>query len=418
MKRIALLFPGQGSQYIGMGKKLYENYATAREVFDEANEALGFDLKELCFNGDINELTKTENTQPAILTASVAAFRVYMEKYAIEPVFLAGHSLGEFSALTCSGAISFRDAIRIVRNRGRFMQEAVPQGIGAMAAISGVDKSALEDTCRKVSDENHLVVLSNHNSTDQIVISGHASSVNAASEILKKSGARVVPLKVSAPFHSPLMQPAADRLKEELNSYSYNELKWDVISNATALPYRGQDKIIENLTLQIVSPVRWHESMKFLESKGIDMAIELGPQTVLKNLMKRNVPGIPALSFDNEEDIPALERKLSDMGKNTEESKGKGLKLLKMCLATVVCTKNTNWDEKEYAKGVVEPYRKIQKMKEELEADGCEPSVEQLKEAVEMLKSVFRTKGIELGEQSERFGTIFKETGFENLFEM
>ncbi|GAE86716.1 ACP S-malonyltransferase [Acetivibrio straminisolvens] len=244
MKKIALLFPGQGSQYVGMGKKLYENYSAAREVFDEANEVLGFDLKELCFNGDINELTKTENTQPVILTASVAAFRVYMEKYGVKPAFLAGHSLGEFAALTCAGAISFKDAVRIVRNRGRYMQEAVPQGIGAMAAVSGVDKPVIEETCIKVSDENHLVVVSNHNSKDQIVISGHTSAVNTASEILKKHGARIVPLKVSAPFHSPLMQPAADRLREELKLYSYNEPKWQVISNTTHCRIKGRKRLL------------------------------------------------------------------------------------------------------------------------------------------------------------------------------
>ncbi|OPZ92652.1 MAG: Malonyl CoA-acyl carrier protein transacylase [Firmicutes bacterium ADurb.Bin419] len=418
MKKIAFLFPGQGSQYVGMGKKLYENYTMAAEVFDEANDVLGFDLKKLCFNGDMQELTKTENTQPAILTHSVAAFRVCMEKYGIEPMFLAGHSLGEISALTCSGAIAFRDAIRIVRSRGRFMQEAVPQGIGSMAAIGGLDKSVIEEECSKISNENQPVVVSNYNSLDQIVISGYASSVNAVSERLKKCGARVVPLKVSAPFHSPLMQPAAYRLKEELGQYSYNELKLDVLSNVTALPYRGKDAVIDNLTLQIVSPVRWYEIMKYLELKGIDMAIELGPQTVLRNLMKRNVKDMPVFSFDDEGDIPMLERRLSKKERMQGESTGKGLKLVKMCLATAVCTKNTNSDDKEYAKGVVEPYRKIQKMKEELEADGCEPSAEQLKDAVEMLKSVFKTKGTDMEEQHERFTTISKETGFQTLFEM
>ncbi len=303
MKKIALLFPGQGSQYIGMGKKLNDNFKCAKEVYEEANDAIGFDLRGLCFEGDMEELTKTENTQPAIMTASVAAFRVYQEEIGVEPLFMAGHSLGELSALTCSGAINFSNAIKLVRQRGRFMQEAVPVGIGGMSAISGADTVDIEDECKKVSEDGNIVVISNYNSPDQIVISGNKAAVEGAGEKLKERGAKVIPLKVSAPFHSPLMKPAADKFGEELMKYSYNDPRFPVISNVTALPYDGAHSIRENLTMQITSPVQWIRSMKYLESCGVEMLIELGPKKVLKNLAAKIIPGRDAYSYDYDQDV-------------------------------------------------------------------------------------------------------------------
>ncbi|MCX7748506.1 MAG: ACP S-malonyltransferase [Clostridia bacterium] len=417
MKKVAFLFPGQGSQYVGMGKSLCENHVAAREVFDEASDALGFDIKNLCFEGSMEELTKTENTQPAILTASVAAFRVYMKELGVEPLYLAGHSLGEFSALACAEGIKFHDAVKIVRNRGRFMQEAVPQGLGAMAAVSGVDREVIESTCRQYSDMNRMVVVSNYNSSEQIVISGHTAAVNEAGEKLKQLGARVVPLKVSAPFHSPLMQPAADRLKEELLKYSYNSMKWDVIANSSALPYKNHESIVDSLTQQIVSPVRWAESMKYLEAMGVELAVELGPQTVLKNLMKKNVPAIEVLSYDKEEDVKALAGKLSREAGKKADIENARLLLITRCLAVAVCTKNSNWDNEVYKKGVIEPYNRIRNMRDELENSAVEPTEEQMHEALEMLKSVFETKRTPIEEQRERFSQIFDETGLEILFE-
>lgn len=416
MSNLAFLFPGQGSQYIGMGKELCENHAIAREVFDEANEALGFDLKELCFNGNLEVLTKTENTQPAILTASVAAFKVFGMEFAIKPKYMAGHSLGEFSALACAGAIRFQDAVRIVRQRGKFMQEAVPVGLGAMAAVSGVDKEVIEEECRKCSDDSGIVVVSNYNSPEQIVISGHSQAVGVVGENLKRSGARVIPLKVSAPFHSPLMQQAAERLEAELRKYTYSPMNCAVISNVTALPYDGQHSITDNLVSQIVKPVRWSESMKYLESHNVDLAVEFGPQTVLKNLMKKNTPTINAFSFDKEEDVKVLREKLLSEGGAESDNKNMKSRLIGRCLAIAVCTKNNNWDNEQYNKGVVEPYKRVREMLETLEREGADPSVEQMREALKMLKSVFDTKGTSQNEQIQRFNQLFEETGLGSMF--
>jgi len=414
MNKLALLFPGQGSQYVKMGKALFEQFDSAREVFEEANDVLGFDLKTLCFEGDMDELTKTQNAQPAILTSSVAAFRVYMEQVGINPVCAGGHSLGEYSALVCSGALRFTDAVKIVRQRGIFMQEAAAQGTGAMAAIGGLDKEVIEAECKKISVDGHEVVVSNYNSPSQTVISGHKEAVEKAGQKFKDIGGTVTPLKVSAPFHSPLMQSAAAKLKDELLKYTFSDFKFPVVSNVTALPYEGSHKIIENLTTQIVSPVQWVASMQYIEKLGVNVAVEIGPQTVLRNLMKKNASEIKAYSYDKSEDVEALLKAVKEQSE--EGSKPNGPTVVTRCMAVSVCTRNRNWDNDEYQKGVSEPYKKIQQMQEEIEKNGNIPTVEQMKEALEMLRVMFITKKTPVVEQIERFNQIFDETGTRYLF--
>ncbi|MCX7748504.1 MAG: ACP S-malonyltransferase [Clostridia bacterium] len=410
MNKIALLFPGQGSQYVGMAKKLYDLYEDVRETFEEANNALGFDLKSLCFEGSMEDLTKTENTQPAILTASVAAFRAYMREIGIQPLFMAGHSLGEFTALSCAGAIKFSDAVKIVRQRGKFMQEAVAVGVGGMAAVSGVSRDIIEEECVRASNGSNIVVVSNYNAPDQIVISGHIAAVNEAGEKLAQKGARVIPLKVSAPFHSPLMQPAADRLREELMKYKFSGLNFPVISNVTAMPYPDKESIVEYLAKQIVQPVKWQASMEYMQNQGVEWVVEAGPQTVLRNLMKKNAPAVKAFSYDSDQDVGALKRLVSPEGQQAEGIK-QGMSVITKCIATAICTKNSNWDEQEYQTGVVQPYRKIKNMKDEIEKEGRQPQIEEIKAALEMLKSVFITKKTPKEEQRERFNEIFEATG-------
>lgn len=412
MKKVAFLFPGQGAQYIGMSKKLCEMFPEASNTFDEASDVLGFDLKRLCFDGDIRELTKTENTQPAILTASVAAFRVFMKEIGVNPSYAAGHSLGEISALCCSGAIKFSDAVSLVRQRGKLMQEAVPLGMGGMAAANGLQQAEIEEVCRTISENNQLVVASNLNSKTQIVISGYAEAVRKAGDGLRKKGATVIPLRVSAPFHSPLMQPAADKFGEVLKGYSFSDFKWPVLSNVTAAPYENKDEIQSLLTKQIISPVRWLESMEYLDKNGVELAIEMGPKTVLKNLMKDCAPKMKTLSYDPDTDMDAVKSAFSN---KAEKPYADGMKVLTKCIAMAVCTKNRNFNNDEYDKGVVENYRKLVSMKEGLVKVNEEPTVSQIKEALTLLRTIFVTKKVPDDEQRERFDEIIDETGIRGL---
>lgn len=413
MKKTALLFPGQGSQYVGMGKVLCEKNKIAMATFEEASEAIGVDLKALCFEADIAELTKTENTQPAVLTASVAAYRTFLE-LDVEPSFFAGHSLGEITALTCSGVIEFSDAVKIVKNRGRFMQEAVPKGIGSMAAIINADEEAIKKACELYTDNNSLVVISNLNLPDQIVISGHTGAVNNVIDYLAKQDASASLLNVSAPFHCPLMKPAADRFREYLSKYQFKPMKYPVISNLTALPYESHDAIIKTLSAQLISPVYWYNSIKYMESNGVEMAVELGPGEVLVNMMRKNVKAIKFFSFDNEDDNRTLKVAMSkDYIDDVNENKP--LKLMTMCLAITVCTKNNNWGNDEYTKGVIEPYRDLQKLCDELENAKKEPTTQQMEEALLTLEKVFETKHTPMEERIARYNEIFQKTGLKDI---
>jgi [acyl-carrier-protein] S-malonyltransferase len=283
----AFLFPGQGSQYPGMGKDLAENFPVARQVFEEADEALGFEISRLCFEGPAETLQLTENTQPAIVTVSVAALRA-LEFAGIEkPSYVAGHSLGEYSALVAAGSISLADAVRTVRKRGQYMQEAVPAGEGAMAAVLGASLETIEQVCSEVRGEQ-VCAPANINSANQIVIAGNAEAVDRAVEKLKESGAkRVVKLNVSAPFHCALMMPAQERLAQDLAGLRLDELRIPLISNVDAISITKASDARDSLIRQVSSPVRWLQSMNLLLEAGVRRFVEVGPGKVLTGLLRQ-----------------------------------------------------------------------------------------------------------------------------------
>jgi [acyl-carrier-protein] S-malonyltransferase len=305
---VAFLFPGQGSQYVGMGKELCEHFSVAAQAFQEAEQTLGFSLSQLCFFGPEADLQLTENTQPAILAVSVAALRVLQSETSVRPSYVAGHSLGEYSALVCVGALSFSDALRIVRERGRLMQAAVPSGRGAMAVILGLEMAAVGSLCKE-AEQGDVVTPANYNGGGQIVIAGSRAAVARAMLLAKSKGAkRVIELPVSAPFHCPLMRPAAKGLKRILNDVTIYPFSIGVISNVNAEVNLDTDRTKLLLAEQAMRPVRWEESVRRLESLGVSKMLEVGPGRVLKGLVKRISPKIEMDTFEAPQDLAHILR--------------------------------------------------------------------------------------------------------------
>jgi len=297
---IAFVFPGQGSQTIGMGLEFYNEFPIARQTFEEASDTLKFDLAKLCFEGDLEELSLTANAQPALLTTSIAALRVLEQETDLSPSFVAGHSLGEYSAIVSSGALNFKDAVHTVRKRGEFMQSAVPVGIGSMAAVMGLSKEQIMKICEENSNDENVVSPANFNSPQQIVISGHKAAVEKVSLLLKEEGAkRVVPLTVSAPFHCSLMNKAAEELKEVLDSINKSEINVPVVSNVDAESNSDHNAITDLLFRQVVMPVRWSESVEYMKNQNINRFIEIGPGNVLTGLIRRTVNDVELNNLEN-----------------------------------------------------------------------------------------------------------------------
>jgi [acyl-carrier-protein] S-malonyltransferase len=320
MGRVAFIFPGQASQYAGMGKDLAEKFPAARAVFDEADRALGFSISRICFEGTEEELKQTPNTQPAILAVSVAAHRVLEAVQGIAPTFVAGHSLGEYSALVAGGALDFADAVKLVRMRGTFMQEAVPAGEGAMAAILGLSPATVADICKRAAD-GEIVSPANLNSPEQTVISGNAAAVKRAVEIASQNGAkRAVVLAVSAPFHCELMQPAQARMEPELHKVTFRDLRVPVVTNVDAEATSSGAEAREALLRQITMPVRWEDSIRELVEQGVKTFVEVGPGKVLSGLLRQIDRSVHSLNVEDEASLLATKSKLAQIHAEAGES--------------------------------------------------------------------------------------------------
>lgn len=305
-QNLAFVFPGQGSQKIGMLAELAAAYPLVQATFAEASEVLGYDLWALVQSGTQEEINLTERTQPLLLTASVAVWRVWQEKQGPQPALMAGHSLGEWSALVCAGVVAFKDAVKIVQLRGKYMQEAVPAGQGAMAAIIGLDDALILEACKKAA-QGEVVAAVNFNSPGQVVIAGTAAAVERAGVLCKEAGAkRALPLPVSAPFHTELMRPAAERLTELVNATTFNAPVTPVVHNVTAQTEADPEKIKALMIEQIYSPVRWVECVNTMAAKGVGTTVECGPGKVLSGLNKRISGDLTTLSIEKPEELDAI----------------------------------------------------------------------------------------------------------------
>jgi [acyl-carrier-protein] S-malonyltransferase len=318
MSKVAFLFPGQASQYPGMGKEIAEKYPAARAVFDEADRTAGFSVSKMCFEGTEDDLKLTANTQPCILTVSVAVYRVLAEK-GFQPQFVAGHSMGEYSALVAAGSLAFADAVKLVRRRGEVMQDAVPAGTGAMAAIMGLSHAQVAEVCKKASD-GEQVSAANLNTPEQTVISGGAGAVKRAVEIASQSGAkRAVVLSVSAPFHCSMMQPAQAKMEPMLRATKFADLRVPLITNVDAEDITKGDEAREALIRQITAPVRWEDSIREMIEQGVNTFVEVGPGRVLSGLLRQIDRSVHSFNVEDEASLANVQAKFAQLSSETSE---------------------------------------------------------------------------------------------------
>ncbi|MBE6048534.1 MAG: ACP S-malonyltransferase [Clostridium sp.] len=402
MKKFGVMFPGQGSQYVGMGKKLYDRYDVVKKLYNRADEVLGYSIKDLCFEGGIKELTKTENTQPAILLAGVAAFNAMLEEIESRPAFIAGHSIGEITALTCAGAVDFEDALKIVYNRGKLMESIKD---GAMAAVIGdIDCFKLDRLCKDLSKGDDYITVANYNSYNQVVISGKEKTIEKAQKILSEKGFRVVKLKVSSAFHSELMRPITEEFRNVLKNFEFNAFKSQVIRNVDAMPYKDKGDIEETLVKQLTSSVQWVKTLEYLRGQNLDCLVDLGPGKVVNNLAKRCDLDIKL--FASEVDDKYINFLKEDKSLNNCTSVEFKHNPITLCIKTVVCTRNENKDNREYEDGVIPCYKELKNINEKLKNGNREPSKEEVVLGINLLKKILECKKVPKDEQYTRLKEI------------
>jgi [acyl-carrier-protein] S-malonyltransferase len=385
MKQTALLFPGGGSHYVGMGRAFYNSHKIVQEVFEAANEVLHYDLKRICFDGDLEVLSAMNHAQPAIFTASMAAYRVYEQEIGLVPAFAAGHSLGEYSALCAAGVIDFADALKIVRKRGELLHRSGEAGDKAMAAVSKIDRDSLEQEIGQIRDHQTKLFISVFNSAYQYVVAGCRNEVYALSKNLQQRGAEPVVLNISSPSHCPLMEFAVPAFAEALSGYRFASPAFPVISNVTGRPYQAHDDVKALLCLHLVKPVQWHDSMRWLNGQQPDAVIDIGPQRVLKNLTHHICPALRAYAFDEPETMEAIRGDFGIHRVNYRDA-------FKYCLKVAVSTRNRNAHPASYHDGVIAPYADLQAMAGR--SGQLTPTAAEVQKAARLLEGILRQKGI------------------------
>ncbi|MCP5046296.1 MAG: ACP S-malonyltransferase [bacterium] len=388
MSKMVFVFPGVGSHYVGMGKNVYDNYKVVRDTFEEAGDILEMDMVKMCFEAsEKEELDKLENSQAAILMTSIAFYRVYREEVGILPHYCMGHSLGEYSALCAAGVIRFPDALRLVHQRGIIIKDVSASLDGTMMWVINLPTATVEETCAKMAEAGEDVFISAYDSPTQLSISGSNAAVMKTAKQLETEGAIVYPLKMSGPFHSPLMEKAAQEMKALLETFEYNEPVFPVIANRNAQPYEGAGSVVENLSKQLVSPIRWQASIEYLSGQGVNVALEVGPKDVLKFLIKKISTNIRPLSMDKETDF-------NDFKENLVLREDEFLHSIGRCLGVATGTRNNNDNNDEYDELVIKPYRVIESLYQQLGSEGKVPTEKQVREAMETLRGILAAKKV------------------------
>lgn len=393
MSKIIFLFPGQGSQYVGMGKTLCEKYSVAKEVFGEANEVLGYDLKKICFNGPHEKLSETVNTQPAILTSTVAAFRVFNEEFGLEPDLVAGHSFGALSALVCAGSISFKDALKLARLKGEYAEKATAGKKSLMMAVEDLKEEVVAKVCKSVSGEVYVAII---NSPKQVVISGEEAAVERAGKELLALGAKTERLYVSAPFHTPLLKEAGEKAKAAVKKIKLQKNKWPILSTIDVKLHKDAKGMINDLYFDLIRPTNWLAAVQYMVKSKVDIGIEIGPKAVLKKIVENTTDKISMHSFISPRDMDDIKKSLKLDGKSKEE-------VLIACLRIFASTMNYNHNQEDFELGAAKPYREIRELLDKLREKNAEPTIENVIWSLEKLEVILNTKKLDAKEKKERF---------------
>ncbi len=404
MQKIAVVFPGSDSQFVGMYKSLYDEYEIVRETIDEAECVTGINLKELCFKGPLTALARPENSYIAIVAFGVAAFRVFVSETGLTPQFCAGHSLGEFTALVCAGAIKLSDALELVRIRNEISKEVQRATGGGMTIVDNVDAALVKSICRQQQKDGRKVYVSCYNSPTQTAISGIQEAVEETERIIHKENGSVSPLFNSAPFHCPVMESGIEKLKEALEMVVSGELRYSVMSNYTGKPYEKIQDLKENLLMHLINPVRWQDIIDYFESKNVQLVIDFSARNIFENIIK-NKKSMKTVCFGVREEREALFELLK--GDNFSKSK---TSLISKSIIAAVSTPNLNFDQEMYNNGVVGNYQKLIDISNELDSGRIIYSKEVKRNIIYLLKFIFEAKRMNSEEQNRWLQQILDET--------
>ena len=388
LPKLALLFPGVGAQETGMARSFYDHLPYIKDIFDEASDLVHLNLKDICFSEDHTaQLNQIDISQVALFTTSMAILQAFKQELDLTPAFSLGHSLGEYSALCASGILRFGDAVEIVYQRGQIIKEITDAEYGTMLWVINLATEIVDTLCASYQAHNHLVFVATYDSPTQCAISG---TVEAAAQIvpeLEQYGAIVYPLKMAGPYHSPLMQPAADRLQEVLCRYQFNEPTMQTIANYNAQPYQGRNSVTHSLSTQLIAPVRWHESIGYLLDAGVSIAIEVGPKNLLQFLLKKNTAAIDIVSLNDY-------AMLDEINRTFIRDSPEALSIIERCLRTAVNTRNWNDNLDEYHEKVVQPYQELAQLYHELVAADLTPGTAHINKALAIAQSVLAAKQV------------------------